>query len=302
MKIINVSQATETEAWLDERVGRITGTKSGGLALEHYAQTDVNKLMAYLDKALEQAKKAKTPDKANEYYSKAQEYDIKITEAEAKNKRLKVGVDFWKFLAELWAEPADGEPPMERGHRLEPENIQITLRALGFDPGSCVTDCGIWESDDDDRIACSPDAYENTEKPTWAIECKSLGSAYHLQTVVPWMMHADAMRSHIANMKPGLVDVIEQVLPEYTLDTKATGLDFIPDQYKAQVLQYFVVCDSLEVLYFSMFDPRVVGAAHHQVIPVYREGITEKIENHKRGQLATLHISDVLADALGVTF
>ena len=62
------------------------------------------------------------------------------------------------------------------------------------------------------------------------------------------------------------------------------------------------MCDSLEVLFFSMFDPRVVGAAHHQVIPVYRKDITEKIENHKRGQLATLHISDVLADALGVTF
>ena len=191
---------------------------------------------------------------------------------------------------------------MERGHRLEPENIQITLKTLGFEPGDCVTDCGIWESDDDDRIACSPDAYENTEKPTWAIECKSLGSAYHLQTVVPWMMHTDAMRSHIANLKPELVDVIKQVLPEYTLDGKATGLDFIPDQYKAQVLQYFVVCDSLQVLFFSMYDPRVVGAAHHQVIPVYRKDITEKIEDHKRRQLATLHISDVLADALEVTF
>lgn len=302
MKIINVSQATETEAWLDERMGRITGTKSGGLALEHYTQTDVEKLMGYLDKALEQAKKAKTPDKANEYYRKAQEYDIKVTEAEAKNKRLKVGVDFWKFLAELWAEPADGEPPMERGHRLEAENIQITLKTLGFNPVDCVTDCGIWESDDDDRIACSPDAYEHSEKPTWAIECKSLGSAYHLQTVVPWMMHTDAMRSHIGNIKPELVEVIEQVLPEYTLGSKATGFDFIPDQYKAQVLQYFVVCDSLEVLFFSMFDPRVVGEASHQVIPVYRKDITERIENHKRSQLATLHISDVLADALGVTF
>lgn len=302
MKIINVSQATETEAWLDERMGRITGTKSGGLALEHYAQTDVNKLVEYRDKALEQAKKAKTPDKANEYYNKAQGYDIKITEAEAKNKRLKVGVDFWKFLAELWAEPADGEPPMERGHRLEPENIQITLKKLGFNTSDCVTDCGIWESDDDDRIACSPDAYEDTEKPTWAIECKSLGSAYHLQTVVPWMMHTDAMRSHVANLKHELVEVIEQVLPEYTLDSKATGFDFIPDQYKAQVLQYFVVCDSLEVLYFSMFDPRVVGAANHQVIPVYRKDITEQIAEHKSRQLVTLHISDVLADALGVTF
>lgn len=302
MKIINVSQATETEAWLGERMGRITGTKSGGLALEHYTQTDVEKLVAYRDKALEQAKKAKTPDKANEYYSKAQGYDSRITEAEAKNKRLKVGVEFWKFLAELWAEPADGEPPMERGHRLEPENIQITLKTLGFNPVDCVTDCGIWESDNDDRIACSPDAYENSEKPTWAIECKSLGSAYHLQTVVPWMMHTDAMRPHIANLKSELVEVIEQVLPEYTLDTKATGFDFIPDQYKAQILQYFVVCDSLEVLYFSMFDQRVVGEASHQVIPVYRKDITEKIAEHKSRQLATLHISDVLADALGVTF
>lgn len=302
MKIINVSQAHETDAWLDERVGRITGTKSGGLALERCVQTDVEKLKEYRDKALEQSKKAKTPDKANEYYTKAQNYDEKIVDAEAKNKRLKVGVDFWKFLAELMAVPADDEPPMDRGHRLEPENIQLTIKTLGFDPGDCVTDCGIWESDDDDRIACSPDAYENSDKPTWAIECKSLGSAYHLQTVIPWMMHTDAMRSHIVNLKPELVDAIEQVLPEYTLDSTATGFDFLPDQYKAQVLQYFVVCDSLEVLYFSMFDPRVIGTANHQVIPVYRKDITEKIENHKRGQLATLHISDVLADALRVTF
>lgn len=302
MRIINVSQANNTEAWLDQRIGRITGTKSGGLALEHYAQTDVAKLKEYRDKALEQAKKTKTPDKASEYYAKAQSYDEKIVDAEAKNKRLKVGVDFWKFFAELWAEPADGETPMERGHRLEPENIALTLQALGFDPASCVTDCGIWESDDDWRIACSPDAYEDVEEPTWAIECKSLGSAYHLQAVIPWMMHTKAMRSHIANLPDALIEAIEQVLPEQTLASKATGFDFIPDQYKSQVLQYFVVCESLRTLYFSMYDPRVMGDAAHQIIPVQRDEIVELIEEHKRRQLTTLHISDVLADALGVNF
>lgn len=302
MKIINLSQAHNTQAWLDERMGRITGTKSGGLALEHYAQTDVEKLVEYLDKALEQAKKAKTPEKANEYYAKAQEYDIRITEAEAKNKRLKVGVEFWKFLTETMAEQPDGENPMERGHRLEPENIQLTLQQLGYQQKDCITDCGIWESDEDPRLACSPDAYEDSEKPTWAIECKSLGSAYHLQTVIPWMMHTDAMRSHIANLKPELVDVIEQVLPEYTLDSKATGFDFLPDQYKSQVLQYFVVCDTLKTLYFSMYDPRVYGDARHQIIPINRGSIQPLIAEHKRKQLNTLHIIDILTEATGATF
>ncbi len=300
MKIVNLSQTNDTDAWLNERLGRITGTKSGSLAMEHYSQTDTAKLIKTRDKALKQSKTATTQKEFNEYFQKAQNYDTRILEAEAKNKRLKVGIDFWKLLAETMAEQPDGEPPMERGHRLEPENIQLTLQQIGSDQKHCVTDCGIWESDEDPRIACSPDAYENTENPTWAIECKSLGSAYHLQAVIPWMIHLQYMRQH--TISGNLADMAAQVLPPETAIRKATGMDFIPDAYRGQVLQYFVVCDTLETLYFSMYDPRIYGDARHQIIPVLRKDIKTLIANHKRKQLNTLHIIDTITEATGATF
>jgi hypothetical protein len=300
MKIINLSQANNTNAWLQERLGRITGTKSGNLALAHYPQTDIKKLTEYRDKALKQAKTAKTQTESDEYFQKAQDYDARVLEAETKNKRLKVGIDFWKFLAETMAEQPDCENPMERGHRLEPENIQLTLQQLGYEKKDCITDCGIWESDEDTRLACSPDAYQASENPTWAIECKSLGSAYHLQAVIPWMIHTRLIRQH--TLPDNLADTAAQILPPTATSLNATGIDFIPDTYQAQVLQYFVVCDTLETLYFSMYDPRVYGDARHQIIPINRKDIKTLITNHKRKQLNTLHIIDTLTEATGATF
>nr|UWG88171.1 MAG: alkaline exonuclease [Bacteriophage sp.] len=300
MKIINLSQTNNTDAWLQERTGRITGTKSGSLALDHYQQTDTEKIIKHRDKALEQAKKATSKDETEEHFRTALKYDELLTETEAKNKRLKVGIDFWKFLAETMAEQPDGENPMERGHRLEPENIQLTLQQLGCTQEDCVTDCGIWESDEDDRIACSPDAYQNAHEPKWAIECKSLGSAYHLQAVIPWMIHSQLVRQH--TLPDNLADIAAQVLPAETTSLNTTGMDFIPAAYHAQVLQYFVVCDTLETLYFSMYDPRVYGDARHQTIPVRRKDIKPLIANHKRKQLDTLHIIDTLTEATGASF
>nr|UWD63380.1 MAG: alkaline exonuclease [Bacteriophage sp.] len=300
MKIINLSQTNNTDAWLQERTGRITGTKSGNLALDHYQQTDIKKIIKYRDKALEQAKKATSKDETEEHYRTALKYDELLTETEAKNKRLKVGIDFWKFLAETMAEQPDGENPMERGHRLEPENIQLTLQQLGYKQEDCVTDCGIWESDEDDRIACSPDAYQNSATPTWAIECKSLGSAYHLQAVIPWMVHSQRIRQR--EIPGNLADAAAQVLPPTATSLKATNMDFIPAAYHAQVLQYFVVCDTLETLFFSMYDPRVYGNARHQVIPINRKNIQPLITSHKRKQLNTLHIIDTITEATGASF
>lgn len=300
MKIINLSQANNTDAWLQERTGRITGTKSGSLALDHYQQTDTKKIIKYRDKALDQAKKATSKDETEEHFRTALKYDELLTETEAKNKRLKVGIDFWKFLAETMAEQPDGENPMERGHRLEPENIQLTLQQLGYKQEDCITDCGIWESDEDDRIACSPDAYQNSDNPTWAIECKSLGSAYHLQAVIPWMVHSQRIRQR--EIPGNLADAAAQVLPPTATSLKATNMDFIPDAYRAQVLQYFVVCDTLETLYFSMYDPRVYGNARHQVIPINRKSIQPLITSHKRKQLNTLHIIDTITEATGASF
>lgn len=300
MKIINRSQTNDTDEWLQERIGRITGTKSGSLAMSYYPQTDIKKLIEYRDKALEQSKTAETRAGTDKYFQKAQDYDARILEADAKNKRLKVGIEFWKFLAETMAEQPTNENPMERGHRLEPENILLTLQQLGYRKEDCITDCGIWESDEDPRIACSPDAYQASENPTWAIECKSLGSAYHLQTVIPWMIHSQLIRQH--TLPEDLAETAAQVLPAETTSLNATSMDFIPDTYRAQVLQYFVVCDTLNTLFFSLYDPRVYGDARHQIIPIRRKDIQPLIAEHKRKQLNTLHIIDALTKTTGASF
>lgn len=300
MKIINVSQANNTQAWLNERLGRITGTKSGSLALKPCKNIDTGRIIKCRDEALKQSKEAATRDETEKHYQTALKYDEQLRKTEAKNKHLKVTIDFWKFLAETIAEQPDRENPMERGHRLEPENIQLTLQQLGYRQEDCTTDCGIWESDEDPRLACSPDAYQATETPTWAIECKSLGSAYHLQAVIPWMIHSQLIRQH--TLPKNLANMAAQVLPPETTNLKATGMDFIPDTYRAQVLQYFVVCDTLETLYFSMYDPRVYGDARHQIIPVHRKDIETLITNHKRRQLNTLHIIDIITETTGASF
>lgn len=73
MKIINLSQTNNTNAWLNERLGRITGTKSGSLAMDHYPKTDTDKLINYRNKALEQSKTAKTQTESNKYFAKARD-------------------------------------------------------------------------------------------------------------------------------------------------------------------------------------------------------------------------------------
>lgn len=173
MKILNVSQAQDTQAWLDARIGKITGTKAGMLALEHYAQKDVAKLEAMADKA-------KTEEKAEEYREKAEQ-------AKRDNERLKVNLDFWQLLADMIAEQPDGEPPMERGHRLENTNIMMACEKLDISTDVVEFDTGMWVSDVDDRIAVSPDAYTKPQidinglvyNPEIAFEAKSLGTKYH---------------------------------------------------------------------------------------------------------------------------
>lgn len=79
-------------------------------------------------------------------------------------------------------------------------------------------DC-IWVSDENPNMGCSPDGYAyEGDKITIAVETKSLSSARHLQAYI----------------------------------TKE-----VPDDYKYQMLQYFIVNPDLKTLYFCFYDPRV---------------------------------------------
>lgn len=292
MKILNVSQAQDTEAWLDARIGKITGTKAGTLALEHYAQKDVAKLEAMADKA-------KTEEKAEEYREKARQ-------AKRDNERLKVNIDFWQFLADMIAEQPDGEPPMERGHRLENTNIMMACEKFDISPDVVEFDTGMWVSDVDDRIAVSPDAHAKPRifnglehNPTFAFEAKSLGTKYHLQTVVPFRVYQMLNYSETPDSQRNELQSLALKLFPEILETRRE-FDFIPEQYQSQVLQYFVVNPDLHTVYFTMLDDRVYGSLQHEVFAVDRQSVASEIEAQETKELQTLALIDELQKLGGV--
>lgn len=76
--------------------------------------------------------------------------------------------------------------------------------------------------------------------------------------------------------------------------------DFVPEQYKAQVLQYFVVNPDLQTVFFTMFDDRVYGSLQHEVFAVERLSVTNEIEAQETKELQTLHLIDELQKLGGV--
>lgn len=293
MRILNVSQTQDTQAWLDARIGKITGTKAGTLALEHYAQKDVAKLEAMADKA-------KTEEKAEEYREKAEQ-------AKRDNARLKVNLDFWQFLADMIAEQSDGEPPMERGHRLENTNIMMACEKLDISTDIVEFDTGMWVSDVDDRIAVSPDAHAKPQtdinglkhNPTFAFEAKSLGTKYHLQTVVPFRVFQMLYDSETSDeQREELRSLALKLFPEVLQSRRE--FDFIPEQYQPQVLQYFVVNPDLQTVYFTMYDDRVYSSLRHEVFEVDRRSVASEIEAQETKELQTLTLIDELQKLGGV--
>lgn len=293
MRILNVSQAQDTQVWLDARIGKITGTKAGVLALDHYAQKDVAKLEAMADKA-------KTEEKAEEYREKAEQ-------AKRDNERLKVNLDFWQLLADMIAEQPDGEPPMERGHRLENTNIMMACEKLDITPDIVEFDTGMWVSDVDDRIAVSPDAHAKPQidvngmeyTPAFAFEAKSLGTKYHLQTVVPFRVFMMLNDSETTDtQKEELQTLALKLFPE-VLESRRE-FDFIPEQYQPQVLQYFVVNPDLQTVFFTMYDDRVYGSLQHEVFAVERLSVEDEIGAQESKELQTLELIDSLSKLGGV--
>lgn len=282
MHIIDISQAQDTDAWLAQRIGKITGTKAGALSMEHYAQKDVAKIGAM-------AEKAKTDAKRIEYLRKAEQ-------ARVDNQRLKVPAEFWGFLAEMWAEPAGNEPPMARGHRLENENIRQACEKLGIDTATVEFDTGLWVRDDDERIAISPDAHEKTEQPTFAFEAKSLGTRNHLMAVVPYATWYDLHSGdRTVDTTDAFRDMLLALFPDVLRDD-LTAFDFVPAAYQAQVLQYFAVDDNLQTVYFAMLDDRVYCPLSHVVMTVRREDVQDKVEKQLESERQTLAYVDMLSN------
>lgn len=119
-------------------------------------------------------------------------------------------------------------------------------------------DVGLCISDVSDDIALSPDGLIEVDgEYKEAVEVKCLGSARHIQAIVE---------------------------------------NQVPDDFKPQMMQYFIVNELLTTLHFVFYDPRVIAKPVH-VITVNRSDIEEDIEFYRDYQIKTLkQIDDIVTN------
>lgn len=245
MKVIDVIQGSDE--WKAARLGKITGTKLGGVVSNALPLKD--DVVAALEAEDAEFKKTWTVQTLFDLLSVNAQEELK--------KKIPKKIGFYELLAEKIAyQPDPSDPkPLDRGVELEPEAREKVAVLLD----EKVEEVGICVSDVHPDIAVSPDGIIKKKGHIYyAVEIKCLSTAKHLQAL------------------------LEQR---------------IPSDYEYQILQYFIVFEELEVLYFTFYDPRVVG---HElfVIEVTRDEVAEKVEEYLTHQLSVLAELDELAEQL----
>jgi hypothetical protein len=194
---IDTTLEQNTVEWRYDRRGKITGSNASSLVLEQYTPPrGLDTLHEKLKDAQLHSNIAVTDKAKAEWRAKIKELEGKIEDKERQASRLKTNDDFWRFVGEAESDPDEhpSENPRDRGHRLEHDNIIATVRALGLDPSTCCEtsdhphDPGVWRKPGT-LEQVSPDAYEETDEPTWAIECKSPEDGHYMNDVLPILFH-----------------------------------------------------------------------------------------------------------------
>lgn len=173
-------------------------------------------------------------------------------------------IGFWKVVGEYVSYGVEEESPMVRGTHLEAENAEKTIAKYNL--ANPIYNVGVIWTDDRGIIGSSPDAYEGCSKePIWSVECKSLNTAEHLYLVMADMF-----------AKGELPDEFEDLFPQRIGEYR--GIDSVAEEHRHQVIQEFVVNHKLEILYYSLYDPRIVlDNLQHYVIEVKRSEMLEDI-------------------------
>lgn len=163
-------------------------------------------------------------------------------------------IGYYELIAERLAVAPDDERAMDRGVRLEEEAVARFAEVTGKEVDTSLV---IWERDDNESIAISPDA---SIGETEAVEVKCLSSARHMEAFL----------------------------------TKE-----IPDEYKMQVIQYFIVNDKLETLYSVFYDPRI-PVKDYFVLETKRDAVQKDVDEYLEYQ--RMVIAEVNAVVNELTF
>jgi len=108
-------------------------------------------------------------------------------------------IGFYELIAEKLALPATGENPMDRGHRLEEEAIEIFEKETKKEVDKSLV---LWQREDNENIAISPDGFIGESE---AVEVKCLSSARHIEALItnelPGEYEFQALQYFIVNPK-----------------------------------------------------------------------------------------------------
>lgn len=247
MRIIDVEQ--NTDAWLELRKGKILGSRVYSVLASKTGTKD--QVIAALDKfGIEYPVNSKgKPSEKKEVYEKLLTIDAQaylMTQAEKK-------LEFYQLIADRIAldskyEYDDNDEIIfnERNMMDRGHGLEDEAAVIFADrTGKPLVKAGICVRDDNENIGHSPDRLipNGKGKYTEALEVKCIKSAKHLQAL------------------------IEQS---------------IPDEYFSQAVQYFVVNEDLETLYFAFYDPRIPYDCGFHWIEIHRtdEEVAKRIPQY----------------------
>lgn len=269
--------AQNTAAWLEARHGKLTASQAAKTIIQPY-------ISSFLDLQAELAELEAVAEPTKTQERRMQTIRGKLPGEEARHWARKTPAGFWKYLAErvtAWEE--NPEPPMARGHRLEPKNVQLTLSKLDL-PGEPKVEPGIWTHPTMPTFQVSPDCIQDADNPTWAIECKSLSSAAHLEIYCKLQL-LDAAPSLPAFRALQIQDI-------------TSSFELIPVDYQAQILHYFLCIPSLETVYFACYDDRLPAPADHFIITIVRDDVRDQLGIHSIAVRETCALADQLLDTI----
>lgn len=173
----------------------------------------------------------------------------KITGSKLKDIVVKRGTGRKVGFYELLADKLAAEEPEENAMDRGGRLEDVAVESFATMTGKTIERVGLCVADFNEGIAVSPDGLiRNDGKYTGAVEVKCLSAARHLQAL------------------------IEQA---------------VPDEYYYQVLQYFIVNEDLETLYFVFYDPRITIKPLHY-LTVTRESLYDDVETYKTYQIETM--------------
>lgn len=227
MKIIDVKQ--NTEEWFDARKAKILGSNVYNVLSTSSTKDEI---IAILDehgvdypKTVPRKEGEQPKPKGNKEVFEA----LLTPEMEAElMRRANKKVEFYQLIADKIAldvkyEYDDDDKAIFNDQTMMERGHQLEEEAAGIfteRTGKKLIAVGLCVRDDEQDIGNSPDRliYTKTNKYKEALEIKCIKTAKHLQAFIE---------------------------------------KSIPDEYFSQAVQYFVVNDDLETLYFAFYDPRI---------------------------------------------